>query len=113
MQDRVYSMLGLAAKAGRIVSGGFQTEKAIKEHKAKLVILAVDSGENTLRDIQNKCEFYKIPCCLYGEKEALGRAVGKADRSCVAVLDYRFAESIMKLPGIRPGAAEGFEGGGR
>ena len=31
MQDKVYSMLGLAAKAGKVTSGGFLTEKAVKE----------------------------------------------------------------------------------
>ncbi len=82
MQDRVLSMLGMAAKAGAVASGGFLTEKAIKEHKA---------------NISNKTTFYKVPLCFYGTKETIGHAIGKADRSCVAVLDRGFADSIRKL----------------
>ena len=32
--DRVLSMLGIAAKAGSVVSGEFSTEKAVKEGRA-------------------------------------------------------------------------------
>ena len=39
-QDKVLSMLGLSAKAGNVASGEFSTEKAVKEGKAHLVILA-------------------------------------------------------------------------
>ena len=41
-QDKVLSMLGLSAKAGNIASGEFSTEKAVKEGKAHLVIVAGD-----------------------------------------------------------------------
>ena len=82
MQDRVLSMLGMAAKAGAVASGGFLTEKAIKEHKARLVIIASDASGNTRDNISNK---------------TIGHAIGKSDRSCVAVLDRGFADSIRKL----------------
>ena len=97
MQDRVLSMLGMAAKAGAVASGGFLTEKAIKEHKARLVIIASDASGNTRDNISNKTTFYKFPLCFYGTKETIGHAIGKADRSCVAVLDRGFADSIRKL----------------
>ena len=35
------SLVGLAAKAGKVVSGEFATEKAVKTQKAFLVIIAV------------------------------------------------------------------------
>ena len=38
--DRVLSMLGIAAKAGSVASGEFSTEKAVKEGRAYLVIVA-------------------------------------------------------------------------
>ena len=43
-------MLGIAAKAGSVASGEFSTEKAVKEGRAYLVIVAQDdrflSGAN-------------------------------------------------------------------
>ena len=43
MVNKVYSMIGLAEKAGNVVSGEFSTEKAVKSGKACLVILAPEN----------------------------------------------------------------------
>ncbi len=98
--DKVYAMLGLAEKAGKIASGGFLTEKAVKERKAKLVVIASDSSDRTAETIKNKCSYYKVPCYVYGVKDMLGRAIGKESRSCAAVLDSGFSGSIEKLLNI-------------
>ena len=37
MQDKALAMLGMATKAGKVVSGEFSVEKAVKEGKAWLV----------------------------------------------------------------------------
>ena len=97
--DRVLSFLGIAQKAGKVVSGGFLCEKAVKSREARLVILAEDAQKNTVSTIHNKCTFYHIPLCIYGSKEALGHAIGKGDRSCVAVTDQGLANGITKLLG--------------
>ena len=41
--DRVLNLIGLAQKAGKVVSGEFMTEKAVKTGEAALVILAEDA----------------------------------------------------------------------
>ena len=41
------SLLGLAMKAGKVVSGEFATEKAVKGKTAFLVLIAEDASENT------------------------------------------------------------------
>ena len=46
--DRVLSLLGIAQKAGKVVSGGFLCEDAIKSREAVLVILAEDAQKNTV-----------------------------------------------------------------
>ena len=45
--DKALSMLGLAARAGRIVSGEFTVEKEVKSGRAYLVLIAEDASENT------------------------------------------------------------------
>ena len=47
MQNKILSLVGLAMKAGKVVSGEFSTEKAVKEGKASLVIVAEDASDNT------------------------------------------------------------------
>ena len=40
MINKTLSLLGLAQKAGRVASGEFSTEKAVKEGRAFLVIVS-------------------------------------------------------------------------
>ena len=44
---KVLGSLGLAMKAGDVVSGEFMTEKSIREGIARLVIVAKDASGNT------------------------------------------------------------------
>lgn len=89
-------MIGLATKAGKITSGEFSTEKAVKTGAAALVIVSSEASENTKKKFRNMCTYYEVPLYIFGEKEALGRACGKEFRASLAVLDDRFAKAIEK-----------------
>ncbi|MCR5834884.1 MAG: L7Ae/L30e/S12e/Gadd45 family ribosomal protein [Lachnospiraceae bacterium] len=90
------SMVGLATRARGTVSGEFATEKAVKERKAKLVIVASDASDNTKKLFRNKCEYYKIPFFIVGTKEELGKVTGGVMRASLAVTDARFSDTIIE-----------------
>lgn len=92
----IFSMLGLAMKAGRIASGEFMTEKSVKSGKACLVILAENASENTKNKFRNMCHFYQVPVYIMGTKEGLGAAIGREFRACAALTDKGFAKSIQE-----------------
>ncbi|MDD6492509.1 MAG: ribosomal L7Ae/L30e/S12e/Gadd45 family protein [Firmicutes bacterium] len=96
MNDRILSLLGLAARGRNLVSGEFSTEKAVKEGRASLVIVGNDASDNTKKMFTNMCDFYQIPIFFYTTKEALGKAIGKEMRASVAVTDQGMAASIIK-----------------
>jgi len=96
MNDRIISLLGLAARGRNLVSGEFSTEKAVKEGKAAVVVVSVDASENTKKLFTDKCKFYETPVYFYGTKQALGRAIGKDARSSMAVTDPGLAKNIIK-----------------
>lgn len=98
---KIYSMLSLCAKAGKLVSGGFSVEKAVKSQKAYVVIVACDASENTKKLFNQKCEYYEIPYYEFGEKESLGRFIGKEQRTSVAILDGGFGNQIIKYMGLK------------
>ena len=50
-------MLGIAAKAGGVASGEFSTEKAVKDGRAWLVIVASDASENTQKHFRDMTTF--------------------------------------------------------
>lgn len=96
MTDRIFAMIGMAMKAGRVVSGEFMTEKMVKSGKAFLVIVAEEASDNTKKMFRNMCTFYKVPFYVYGTKEDLGHSMGKEFRASLAVTDEGFAKSIVK-----------------
>ena len=94
--NKVFSMLGLAMKAGKVVSGEFSTEKAIKSGKAHMVIVAEDASDNTKKKFKNMCDFYQVPIYFYKDKDTLGHAMGKEFRASLVILDEGFAKGIRK-----------------
>ena len=96
-KDKILSLLGLAAKAGKVASGGFAAEEALKAGRASLVILAGDASDNTCRRFEGLCRSRKVPCFRYSEKETLGKAIGRGERTVAAVTDGGFAVALGKL----------------
>ncbi len=94
--SKALSMISLATKAGKTVSGEFATEKAVKDGSGYLVIVASDASENTKKKFQNMCDFYEVPIYFYEDKDTLGHAMGKEFRASLAVTDGGFAKGIMK-----------------
>ncbi len=95
-QDKALNMLGLAARARKLVSGEFSTEKAIKGGKAVIVVVAQDASDNTKKQFQDMCSYREIPYYEYGTKESLGHCIGKEFRSSIAVTDEELAKSVEK-----------------
>ena len=84
-------------KAGKLASGDFAVEKAIKGRKAKLVIIANDCAENTKKKIRNSCEYYNINMVEFGEKSMLGKFCGKEFRASIAIMDKSFSARIVNM----------------
>ncbi len=93
-RNKVLSMLGLAARAGKVKSGEFSTEKAVKNGSAKLVVAAEDASDNTKKLFSNMCEFYEVPFAVFGSKEELGHCIGKTYRASICILDEGFAKTV-------------------
>lgn len=96
IQSKALSLVGLATKAGKTVSGEFMTEKEVKSGKAALVIVADDASDNTKKKFRDMCEFYKVPIYFYADKDTLGHAMGKEFRASLVILDEGFAKGIRK-----------------
>ncbi len=95
-QNKVFSLLGIAMRGHNLVSGELQTLNAIKNGSAMLVIIAEDASDNTRKLFTDKCSFYNVPVRMYGQKEDLGRAIGKDLRSSLGVCDAGLADTIIK-----------------
>ncbi|MFR8172119.1 MAG: L7Ae/L30e/S12e/Gadd45 family ribosomal protein [Marvinbryantia sp.] len=95
-QNKILSLIGLATKAGKTMSGEFSTEKAVKTGVACVVLVSEEASENTRKKFQNMCTFYEVPLYFYGTKLELGAAMGKEFRASLAVTDPGLSNAIIK-----------------
>lgn len=96
MSNKALSMLGIATKAGKTVTGEFATEKAVKEGTASLVVVAKDASDNTKKKFKNMCDYYQVTIKVFSDKVALGNACGKEFRASLAVTDVGLANAVVK-----------------
>ncbi|WAA13565.1 YlxQ family RNA-binding protein [Fervidibacillus halotolerans] len=97
VQEKWLSLLGLANRAGKIVTGEELVLKEIQKKRAKLVILTEDVSNLTSKRIKDKCSYYGIPVKQKGNRQMIGAAIGKHARVVVAVTDEGFSKKLLTL----------------
>ena len=96
-KDRVYGMLGLAMRAGKLVSGSDAVTGAIRKGGVELLIITKDISRNSLEKILKNTGDKEIACYSFGTAEELGFALGKPDRTVAAITDKSFAEGVSAI----------------
>nr|WP_295970383.1 YlxQ family RNA-binding protein [uncultured Bacillus sp.] len=96
-ENQWVSLLGLANRARKTISGEELTLKEIRNGKAKLVLLSADASANTAKKVSDKCKSYGVPFRIVESREILGHAMGKDARVVAAVLDEGFAKKMVTL----------------
>lgn len=94
--QKLMSILGLAQKAGKVISGDFAVQGALKSGKARLLIIAGDASASTKKEYEYQAQYRNIAVYCALTKEQLGGAIGKALRAAVVITDEGFAKSIVK-----------------
>ena len=95
---KLLSLIGLAKRARKVVSGEFSTEKS------HMVIVSEEASDNTKKMFTNMCTHYKVPIYLFGTKDELGHAMGQEFRASLSVEDAGFAKSMAELMNINGGS---------
>ncbi|MFB1081070.1 YlxQ family RNA-binding protein [Jeotgalibacillus sp. JSM ZJ347] len=96
-QPKWMSLLGLATRAGKVISGEELVVKEIRNSKAKLVLLSEDASANTKKKVTDKASYYQVPVRMINDRYLLGQLIGKDARVTVAVLDKGFADKLISL----------------
>ena len=97
--DAALRLLGLAARAGVVLSGTDRVRTYVRTALPDLVLLAVDSSENSrdkLVPLLNARGVRFVTVCTRVE---LGEAVGRPPASALAITDAKLAARIMELLG--------------
>lgn len=94
--DRLMGMLGLCARAGKLITGEKACVQAVRGGGAFAALLDGAASENAVKALSRACESHGVPLIRTGEF-ALGDAIGKPDRMAAAITDARMAARIIEL----------------
>ena len=95
-ETRLYQFLGLCQKAGALMSGSEQLRDGIRNKKGYLLLIAEDTSPKTIKEYQMTADRAQIPWRIFGQKEILGRALGKGVRTAVLITDEGFSNAVLK-----------------
>ena len=95
-KQKISNLLGLAQRAGKLISGEELVIKAIQEEKAKLVLLANDAASNLTKKVTDKGHYYEVQVSTVFSTLELSTAIGRA-RKVVAVVDAGFSKKMRSL----------------
>ena len=73
MDNKIYGLIGICMKAGKVLSGSEQVESGIKKQKA-----------------------FHLPYRIWGTKIELGQSLGKSIRTAVLITDKGLASALLK-----------------
>ncbi len=90
------SNLGLAYRAGKLVYGVEMSVKAIQNKSAKLVIIAEDASENTVKKITDKAKYYQIDYMINFDSNTLSTSIGKSNIKVVCLIDEGFKKMFTQ-----------------
>lgn len=93
-------LLGLANKAGFIISGEDAVVQAMQKKKIYAVIVANDASPKTIDKFVRKCYFYKVTCYLDLSSNDITQALGKP-RKIVALTNQGFFETLEKMNEVK------------
>jgi ribosomal protein L7Ae-like RNA K-turn-binding protein len=93
---KVYGLLGMAARAGKISSGTMAAKSSMISRRACLLVISNDIAPASRDSLMSACQRAKIPWVEVGDKYELGNAVGKAYRVALTVNDEGIAGALIK-----------------
>lgn len=94
--DKVLGLLGISAKAGKLVSGTDIVLEKMKKNQIKLVIVADNASDKTKKEMRFKCNQNNVPIVIWGDIDTNSKAIGKNNKAIIGILDKGLADSILK-----------------
>ena len=95
--DRLLSFLGICKRAGSLITGAETVTKAIREHKALLVLYVRDMSRGSLKSVLRAAEENNVPAKeLDYPMEELSFALGRLS-GVIGITDEGFVRKILTM----------------
>lgn len=94
---KILGLIGITAKAGKIVSGADACIEEMKNRKVYLLIISEEASDKTKKNFKYYAEKYQIPIQIYGKIEELSKKIGKKNKAIIGIKDLNLAKEIEKI----------------
>jgi len=95
MEEKISSLLALANKAGKAVSGSDKVMDTLRKGEAAILIVAADTSGESKAKFFAAAERSCVETFMFSMKDRLGGPLGKETRTAIAVQKGSFAETLQ------------------
>lgn len=96
MSGAINGLLGLAMRAGKLLSGEQAATQAVRKGEAALVLVDEAASDNTRKYARDACAYYHLPLFEL-PAGLLGQAIGKPNRKLAALTDPAMARKLIGM----------------
>ena len=96
LSNKIYGLIGLVRRAGKITFGTESSIDNIEKKKAKLVIVAEDSSDRTKKNFKDLCKNLNVEIRIVGTIEKLSQSIGQVNKAVIVIKDENFAKELIK-----------------
>lgn len=95
--DRSLALLGMATRAGAVVTGTERVREAARAGTLQLAVIAADASDNSRGKLLPLLAARGISHVIRFERNELGAAMGRGPLSAVGVMDTALAARLLTL----------------
>lgn len=96
MRSKIDSYLGFATRSRNLITGSNTCLFAMNKRQLKLLIIASDVSENTMKKMKKAAEDRKVNYRIYSTSDDLSYACGTSGKGVFGITDENFANVILK-----------------
>lgn len=93
MKNKIFKLVGLARRAGKVAVGAAMVEKMVRRKKVLLLLFAEDATRNTIDKVlglEPGC-----PHLIFGSKQEWGAALGRETVAVLGIMEPNFVDGIL------------------
>ena len=97
INKKILGLIGLSARARKVLFRADSVEEGIKKNKVKLIIISCEASDRTKDKFSKFGKEYNKPVIIVGTIEELSKAIGKNNKAVLGILDENLSSEIQKI----------------
>ncbi|WP_125153731.1 ribosomal L7Ae/L30e/S12e/Gadd45 family protein [Clostridium rectalis] len=97
MNNKFLGFLGITKKAGKCIEGYNKCEEAIKKNICNLIVVSVDTSQNTKDKFSKLCIDRNIPIIIDFSKLVLSNTLGRNEINILGISDEIMGKRLLEL----------------